>query len=71
MRGIVGDLHDFDFDVRQALESEGMRHEVDAIPKANRWCTHSCFIRDSTKFSPQVQLLCIPWAGIAAAGSAK
>jgi MoaA/NifB/PqqE/SkfB family radical SAM enzyme len=71
MRGIVGDLHDFDFDVRQALQSESMRHEVDAIPKANCWCTHSCFIQDSSKFSPQVQLLRIPWAGIAAASSAK
>ena len=50
MRGIVGDLHDYDFDVRRALASTGMRAEVDAIPKANCWCTHSCFIQDSSKF---------------------
>ena len=65
MRGIVGDLHDFDFDVRRALESEAMRAEVAAIPGANCWCTHSCFIQDSSKFSAKVQLLRIPWAGIA------
>ena len=64
MRGIVGDLHDFEFDVERAMESEAMRAEVEAIPQANCWCTHSCFIQDSSKFSPQVQLLRIPLAGI-------
>ena len=35
MRGIVGDLHDFDFDVRRALDSsDAMRGEVDAIPES-------------------------------------
>ena len=62
MRGIVGDLADFDFDVRGALESEAMRAEVRAIPEANCWCTHSCFIQDSSKFQPSVQLFHIPWA---------
>jgi MoaA/NifB/PqqE/SkfB family radical SAM enzyme len=66
MRGIVGDLHDYNFDVRQALASHGMREEVAAIPQANCWCTHSCFIQDSSKFSAKVQLLRIPLAGIAA-----
>jgi MoaA/NifB/PqqE/SkfB family radical SAM enzyme len=70
MRGTVGDLHDYDFDVRRALESDGMRHEVDAIPKANCWCTHSCFIQDSSKFSAKVQLLRIPMAGFRAATEA-
>ncbi|SPE24205.1 hypothetical protein SBA3_1060012 [Candidatus Sulfopaludibacter sp. SbA3] len=65
MRGIVGDLHDYDFDVRRALESQGMRDEVEAIPKANCWCTHSCFIQESSKFSPKAQLLRIPLAGLA------
>jgi MoaA/NifB/PqqE/SkfB family radical SAM enzyme len=64
MRGALGDLHDFEFDVRRALESEAMRHEVDAIPKANCWCTHSCFIQESSKFSAKAQLLRIPMAGI-------
>jgi MoaA/NifB/PqqE/SkfB family radical SAM enzyme len=66
MRGILGDLHDYDFDLRRALESENMRNEVDAIPKANCWCTHSCFIHESSKFSARAQLLRIPMAGISA-----
>jgi MoaA/NifB/PqqE/SkfB family radical SAM enzyme len=66
MRGTIGDLHDFDFDVSRALESEPMRAEVAAIPQANCWCTHSCFIQDSSKFSAKVQLGRIPWAGITA-----
>jgi hypothetical protein len=35
---------------------------VAAIPRDNCWCTHSCFIQDSSKFSPRVQLFEIPWA---------
>ena len=70
MRGIVGDLHEYDFDVRRALESQDMRNEVSAIPKANCWCTHSCFIQESSKFSANVQLLRIPLAGISAAKEA-
>jgi hypothetical protein len=64
MRGIIGDLHDYDFDVRKALESEVMRAEVKAIPGANCWCTHSCFIQESSKFSAKVQLGRIPLAGL-------
>jgi MoaA/NifB/PqqE/SkfB family radical SAM enzyme len=66
MRGIIGDLHDYDFDIRRALDSEAMGREVDAIPGANCWCTHSCFIQDSSKFSAGVQLLRIPMAGLRA-----
>lgn len=62
MRGIIGRLSDFDYDVRAALASPTMRGEVAEIPKANCWCTHSCFIQDSSKFSPRVQLFEIPWA---------
>lgn len=69
MRGIIGDLHDFDFDVRRALDSAAMREEISAIPRANCWCTHSCFIQDSSKFSPRAQLWEIPKAGIASAVS--
>jgi hypothetical protein len=64
MRGIVGDLHDFDFDIRRALQSDAMRGEVGAIPGANCWCTHSCFIHDSSRFSTKVQLIQIPLAGM-------
>ncbi|HUQ91519.1 MAG TPA: radical SAM protein [Bryobacteraceae bacterium] len=62
MRGIVGDLAEFHYDIRAALESKPMRGEVDAIRTANCWCTHSCFIQESSKFSPRVQLFTIPWA---------
>jgi MoaA/NifB/PqqE/SkfB family radical SAM enzyme len=66
MRGVIGDLRDYDFDVRRALASEEMRREVAAIPQANCWCTHSCFIQDSSKFSARAQLWDIPRAGLAA-----
>jgi MoaA/NifB/PqqE/SkfB family radical SAM enzyme len=66
MRGIVGDLHDYDFDIGRALESEAMRGETAAIPGANCWCTHSCFIQDSSKFSARAQLWRIPLAGVRA-----
>ena len=62
MRGIVGDLAEFDYDIRAALGSAVMKEETEAIPRANCWCTHSCFIQDSSKFSPRVQLFEIPWA---------
>jgi MoaA/NifB/PqqE/SkfB family radical SAM enzyme len=64
MRGIVGDLHDYDFDVQRAMQGEAMRAEVASIPSANCWCTHSCFIQDSSTFSPKVQLWEIPKAGL-------
>jgi MoaA/NifB/PqqE/SkfB family radical SAM enzyme len=64
MRGIIGDLHDYDFDVRRALGSEAMHAEIAAIPGANCWCTHSCFIQESSKFSAKVQLGRIPAAGM-------
>jgi hypothetical protein len=64
MRGILGDLHDYDFDIQRALDSQEMRREVAAIPGANCWCTHSCFIQESSKFSPKVQMLRIPLAGL-------
>jgi hypothetical protein len=64
LRGVVGRLSDYGFDVRRALDSEVMRREVSAIPEANCWCTHSCFIQDSSKFSSRVQLFAIPWQWI-------
>jgi Fe-coproporphyrin III synthase len=62
MRGKLGRLQDFDFDLGAALHSGVMQHEVAAIPHANCWCTHSCWIQSSTKFSPRVQLFHVPWA---------
>ncbi|MCC6368290.1 MAG: radical SAM protein [Bryobacterales bacterium] len=62
MRAIVGNLADYEFDIPAALASSAMRDEVEAIGHANCWCTHSCFIQESSKFSPRVQLFTIPWA---------
>ncbi len=62
MRETVGDLAAFGYDVARALDSEAMRAEVEAIATANCWCTHSCFIQESSKFAPRVQLFSIPWA---------
>ncbi|MCZ2151179.1 MAG: radical SAM protein [Bryobacterales bacterium] len=62
MREIVGNLADYEFDIPAALASAAMRDEVEAIRNANCWCTHSCFIQESSKFSPRVQLFTIPWA---------
>jgi len=62
LRGVVGRLSDFHYDVRAALGSDAMKEEVGRIPEANCWCTHSCFIQESSKFSSRVQLFEIPWA---------
>jgi MoaA/NifB/PqqE/SkfB family radical SAM enzyme len=66
MRQPVGDLADHGYDVGAALRSEAMRAEVEAIPTANCWCTHSCFIHESSKFSPRVQFFAIPYAWLSA-----
>jgi Fe-coproporphyrin III synthase len=62
LRPKLARLQDFDFDLSAALNSEAMKKEVAAIPEAKCWCTHSCFIHSSTKFSPKVLLFSIPWA---------
>src|SRR5215469_2803059 len=62
MRSKLGRLQDFDFNLTAALSSEAMRDEVAAIPQANCWCTHSCWIYTSRKFSPSAMLFHVPWA---------
>jgi len=62
LRGEVGHLADHGFRIGEALASEAMRREVAAIGGDGCWCTHSCFIHESAKFSPRVQLFTIPWA---------
>lgn len=62
MRDTIGDLRDFNYNIRAALSSPAMQQEIEAIEKANCWCTHSCFIQESSKFAPSVQLFRIPWA---------
>jgi len=43
-----------------------MKKEIADIPEANCWCTHSCWITDSLKFSPKVLLFKIPWSWLKA-----
>ncbi len=62
MRPAIGRLQDFNFDLGAVLRSDVMQKEVRAIPEANCWCTHSCWISDSSKFSPKVLLFHIPWS---------
>ncbi len=62
LRPKLANLRDFDFDLSAALRSQQMQQEVADIPKAQCWCTHSCWIHSSAKFSPRVQLFHIPWA---------
>jgi len=62
MRETIGDLASYEFSVKAALDSVAMHAEVAAIQKANCWCTHTCFIQDSSKFSKQVQFFQIPYA---------
>jgi len=62
MRGIIGNLHDHSMNLTAALRSRSVRDEIEAIAREGCWCTHSCFIHESSKFSPRVQLFEIPWA---------
>ncbi len=62
LRPKLGRLQEFDFDLAAALRSADMKGEIAAIPKAQCWCTHSCWIHTSSKFSPTVLLFHVPWA---------
>lgn len=62
LRDPVGGLADYGYDAAKALASEPMKREIEAIGRDGCWCTHSCFIHESSKFSPRVQLFEIPWA---------
>ncbi len=61
LRPSLGRVQDFGFNLKQVLASPQMQAEVEDIPRANCWCTHSCFIHDSAKFAPRVLLFSIPW----------
>jgi MoaA/NifB/PqqE/SkfB family radical SAM enzyme len=64
LRPKLGQLADYGFNLAAALSSQAMRQEVAAIPAAQCWCTHSCWIHSSSKFSPKVLLFHIPWSWI-------
>jgi Fe-coproporphyrin III synthase len=63
MRPPIGNLRDYDFDLRAAYRGRAMRDEVTAIgggQRANCWCTHTCWMLASMKFSPRSILLEVP-----------
>jgi len=62
LRGIIGDLRDHQFDIPAALASSAVKRETESIARDGCWCTHSCFIHESSKFSTRAQLFEIPWA---------
>ncbi len=64
MRPPIGHLADFDFDLAAALHSDEMVREIAQIgggAGACCWCTHSCWIISSMKFSPSTLLFRVPW----------
>jgi len=65
LRPRIGRMQDFDFDLGAALRSTGLRDEIAAIgggARANCWCTHTCWMLASLKFSPGTLLYRIPRA---------
>jgi len=65
MRNPVGRLQDVDWDLGAAFASRAMREETAAIGggrAANCWCTHTCWMVSSMKFSPLTMLVRLPLA---------
>ncbi|MCD6498488.1 MAG: radical SAM protein [Deltaproteobacteria bacterium] len=65
LRPKLGNLADYDFDLTAAMQAEAMQDEIEAIgggERANCWCTHSCWILSSMKFSPATLLYEVPKA---------
>lgn len=65
MRPRVGHLEDYDYDLGRALRSRAMEEEIEAIgggDGAGCWCTHTCWMLSSMKFSPKTLLYDVPLA---------
>ncbi len=63
LRPPVGRVQDFDHDLAAVLRSRELREEVAAIgggERAGCWCTHTCWMLSSLKFSPRTLLLDVP-----------
>ncbi|MBN2801747.1 MAG: radical SAM protein [Deltaproteobacteria bacterium] len=63
MRPPIGNLKDYNFNLRSAYNSKAMQEEISAIgggKKADCWCTHGCWISSSLKFSPWSMLVRLP-----------
>jgi MoaA/NifB/PqqE/SkfB family radical SAM enzyme len=55
LREPIGKVQDYDCDVQKIVQSDAMKHEIEAIGHgytANCWCTHGCWIMASLGFSP-------------------
>ncbi len=63
LRPPIGHLSEYDYDITAALRSRAMQEEIEAIgggQRANCWCTHTCWILSSLKFSPKAMLTDVP-----------
>ena len=68
MRPPIGRVQDYDYDIGAIYRSGAMRAEIAAIgggDRANCWCTHTCWMLSSMKFSPRTLLLEVPRAYLA------
>jgi MoaA/NifB/PqqE/SkfB family radical SAM enzyme len=55
LRPPIGNVKDYNYDVKAIMSGDAMRKEIDAIGygyKANCWCTHGCWIMASLTFNP-------------------
>jgi len=55
MRDPIGNVKDYNCDVKAIMSSEAMKKEIEAIGhgyKANCWCTHGCWMMTSITFNP-------------------
>jgi len=63
LRDPIGNLQDYDFDFQKIMNSKPMQDEIKSIDGGNAcWCTHSCWIEESLRFSPKVLAFSIPTA---------
>jgi MoaA/NifB/PqqE/SkfB family radical SAM enzyme len=63
MRPPIGNLKDYNYNLKAAYDSPVMKNEVYEIgggKRANCWCTHGCWITSSLKFSPYSILVRLP-----------
>ena len=55
MRPPIGNVKDYNCDVKAIMSSDAMRNEINAIGhgyKADCWCTHGCWMMTSINFNP-------------------
>lgn len=60
LREPLGNIKDYDCDIRKVMQSEAMKQEIATIGhgyKANCWCTHGCWIMSSLVFNPAKMLI--------------